>query len=538
MTSPNTLASPELTRLIARTGKNLSREFSTPLKQLIAIEQDAQKVDQLQLALQNAYRFHSLVTVLEEIADLESGETSFVFHESDVVKFSHSIVDSFEKVANSRNIKLHFTSAVKHLVCYYDYAKLRRIIYTLVANAIRYSDKAISDIHVGLQVVKGSDLMRINVTDNGIGIAANKIPYLTNPFYDDPLHLQLYQSTSLGLYLVKRLLDEVGGSMDYFSEKGAGTNVDVHFPVFHNASSIPFQKFSIDKNIIPELMQLNEVIKEVDTYEIIDHQPNLNEHIPLVLILPQTEQLSSTLLLLFKQHFRLIMANKKSKVMQMAMEHQPDLILLSTDWNPHIRAMIEFLKQTTLTAHIPLFWLAGQVGKEQQQEATACWVDGIASVADNEAHVLAEVNKVLKNRQLAYAYAAKKSIHALSKPTHAPSMEESFLQRLHFIIEKNLHDASPDLSTYCELMNYSRAQLHRKVKAITGLSTSNYIREHKLKLALKDLQEGASNVSEISYKYGFGSLAYFSRVFKTSFGLSPSHVRGNTTHQNRPLTQN
>lgn len=533
MNSSSTLANTELTRLIARTGKNLSREFSTPLKQLIgpleqliAVEQDAQKADQLQLALQNAYRFHSLVTVLEEIADLESGETNFVFHESDVVQFSKSILDSFEQVAKSRNIRLHFHSSVKVLSCYYDYAKLRRVIYTLVANAIRYSDKEMSDIRVSLQPVKGSDLLRLNVTDNGIGIAANKIPYLTNPFYDDPLHLQLYQSTSLGLYLVKRLLEEVGGSMDYFSEKGAGTNVDVHFPVYHDAATIPFQKFSIDKNIVPALLQLSEVIKEVDTYEIIDHQPDLSKNTPLLLILQQAAPLSTDLLNGFKQHFRLIMATKNSKVMQMAMEHQPDMILVSSDWNPSIKSMVEFLKQTELTAHIPLFWLAKEVGSEHKQEAIACWVDGISTFANDQALILAEIKKVLKNRQLAYAYAAKKSIHALSKPTHAPSMEDSFLQRLHFIIEKNLHEASPDLNTYCTLMNYSRAQLHRKVKAITGLSTSNYIREYKLKLALKDLQEGASNVSEISYKYGFGSLAYFSRVFKASFGLSPSHVRG------------
>ncbi len=533
MNAANPLDTTALTRLLARTGKNLSREFSNPLKQLIgpleqliAAEQDAEKAEQLQLALHNAYRFHSLITVLEEIADLESGEAHFVFHESDVVKFCQRIVHSFEGVASSRHIRLHFHSAVQQLVGYYDYAKLRRVIYTLLANAIRYSDKEMSEISVSLQPVQGEPILRLNITDNGIGIAADKIPYLTNPFYDDPLHLQLYQSTSLSLYLVKRLLEEVGGNMNYLSEKGAGTNVEVRFPIYPDAAAIPLQQFSIDKNIVPELVQSNEMIKEVDTYEIVDHQPNQHKHIPQLLVYQEDPALASDLFNRLKQDFRVIVANKISKVMQLAMDQQPDIILVSSDWNPRVKSLISFLKQTDLTAHIPLCWLTEQLSDAQRLEATECWVDGISTSTNQVPLLVAELKKMFKNRQLAYNYAAKQSINALSKPRQMPSMEESFLERLHFVIEKNLNEASPDLKTYCEMMHYSRAQLHRKVKAITGLSTSNYIREYKLKLALKDLQEGASNVSEISYKYGFGSLAYFSRVFKASFGMSPSHVRG------------
>lgn len=535
MSESNRLTTPELTRLLARTGKNLSREFSTPLKQLIgpleqliATEKDTAKTEQLQLALHNAYRFHSLVTVLEEIADLESGELHFVFHESDIIQFSQRIVQSFERVASSRRIRLHFNSSVQQLIGYYDYAKLRRVLYTLLANAIRYSDKELSDIRISLQPVKGAPLLRLNITDNGIGIAADKIPYLTNPFYDDPLHLQLYQSTSLSLYLVKRLLEEVGGSLAYLSEKGSGTNVEVLFPIYPDAAAIPLQRFSIDKNIVPELLQSKEVIKEVDTYEIIDHQPNLYKHIPQVLIFQEEAALSSDLLQRLKQDFRVILAHKISKVMQLAMEQQPDIILFSSGWNPSLKSLISFLKQTDLTAHIPLYWLSAELNDALRLEATECWVDGMSTSSNHPALLVAEMKRMFKNSQLAYQHAAKQSINALSKPSQVSSVEDSFLARLHFVIEKNLHEASPDLKTYCEMMHYSRPQLHRKVKTITGLSTSNYIREHKLKLALKDLQHGASNVSEIAYKYGFGSLAYFSRVFKASFGLSPSHVRSKT----------
>lgn len=535
MSSLEDISAAALAQMIARAGKNLSREFSSPLKQLILPleklleeENDPLKSEQMQLALHSAYRFHSLVTVLEEIADLEMGETSFIFHESDVVKFTQSLVDSFKQVALNRKITLQFHSSEPEIRCYYDFAKLRRVIYTLLANAIRYSDKELSSISISLQPIKNSNMLRLNVTDDGIGIVAEKIPFLTNPFYEDPLHLQLYQSTSLGLYLVKRLLELLGGSLNYFSEKGSGTTVEVQFPVFKDAAAIPFQKFSIDHEIAPELVQLSEIIKEVDTYEIVNHQPEKSKHLPQILVLQQTTQLNAQLLQLLRQHFRVIVASKTSKLMQLAMEHQPDLILVAAEWNANIKSMIEFLKQSALTAHIPLFWMAMAIQARERQEAAQYWVDGICEFAQDQAFILAELKKVLKNRELAYAYSAQKSIHEISKPSQSLSMDESFLQRLHFVIEKNLHEASPDLQAYCEMMNYSRAQLHRKIKRITGMSTSIYIRNHKLKLALNDLQHGRANVSEISYKYGFGSLAYFSRLFKSRFGLSPSQVRSHT----------
>jgi AraC-like DNA-binding protein/two-component sensor histidine kinase len=529
------ISSQELIRLLARAGLNLSAEFSTPLHQLIGpleklleLEQEPEKLEQLRLVLQNAYRFHSLVGVVEEIAALEVGDNKLVFHQSDVVKFVAGVLQSFQKVAAQRNIELHFHTAIESMPVYFDFAKLQRIVYTLVANAIRYSDKEMSDIRVSMQAVKGQSLICLNISDNGVGIVADKIPFLTNPFYEDPLHLQLYQSTSLSLYLIKRLLDLVGGSMNYFSQKGSGTTVEVYFPVFSDAASIPFQKFSIDKQLIPELIQMNEWVKEVDTYEILDHQPDLEKKQPLLLIFHDEQPLSARMLLRLKEKFKIILASKNNKMMQLAMEHQPDLILLSSDWNEQLKACIDFLKHNKLTAHIPLFWLTQNLSELQQLEASKAGLDGMANHEANETLILLLVQNLLNNRKLAFAYASKKSLDQLSRPAHAPSMEESFLQRLHSVIESKLSDAHPDVNDYCELMHYSRAQLHRKIKDITSMSTSNYIRHHKLKLALKDLQDGRATVSEIAYKYGFGSLAYFSRVFKSSFGLNPSEVRNKT----------
>lgn len=148
---------------LARAALNLNREFShpltaliTPLEELSANENNPHRREQLELALKNAYRFHSLFKLLEEIAEVEAGTAAFAFHQSDIVSFTRNLVYSFEKVAETKGIDLQFRSSYEQLSCLYDYRKLRRILYSLLANAIRYSDKKESEITVSVQMLTGT----------------------------------------------------------------------------------------------------------------------------------------------------------------------------------------------------------------------------------------------------------------------------------------------------------------------------------------------------------------------------------------------
>lgn len=518
-------------RRLARAALHLNREFShplsaliTPLEELSANEEHPHRREQLELALKNAYRFHSLFKLLEEIAEVEAGSSVFSFHQSDVVSFGRNLVNSFEKVAQNKQINLQFRSSYASLTCLYDYRKLRRILYSLLANAIRYSDKKDAEITVSMQMLTGTNMLLVTIADNGIGIQAEKLPHLTDPFYEDPLHLKLYQSTSLGLYLVKRLLDLLGGQLAFYSKKDAGTIVEVQFPVYHKLEEIPFEHFSVEDELVPELLQLHEHIREVDTYEIVDVDPTNTPEIPLLLIITEDESAHEAVLKLLKANFRVLLAAHPGKAMQMAMDHIPDLIFLTSAWNETTKATVDFLKKREICAHIPLYWLAGQAAAEDRKSANALLVDGMSTADNSPEDVLSEVHKIILNRKLAYEYSAKKSMHKLSRPEKKLNMADSFVLRLQNIIDNHLDEENPNMDSLSNMMHMSRTQLHRKIKTLTGLSTTNYIREYKLKLAFVDVEKGMGTMAEIADKYGFGSLAYFSRSFKKAYGISPSEV--------------
>lgn len=106
-----------------------------------------------------------------------------------------------------------------------------------------------------------------------------------------------------------------------------------------------------------------------------------------------------------------------------------------------------------------------------------------------------------------------------------PAPEGSFLDQVHQILEVHLSDENFGIAELCQTLNISRTQLHRKLKKLTGLSTSHYIRSLRLNIAKELLEETQLNVSEVAFTVGFSSATYFSKVFKQKFGYSPKKFR-------------
>lgn len=103
--------------------------------------------------------------------------------------------------------------------------------------------------------------------------------------------------------------------------------------------------------------------------------------------------------------------------------------------------------------------------------------------------------------------------------------EDEFLEQVRYILENNLSDENFGIAELCEFLNISRTQLHRKIKDLTGLSTSHYIRYLRLSVAKNLLAQTNLNISEVAFKVGFSSASYFSRAFKQEYGYAPKSLR-------------
>ena len=104
--------------------------------------------------------------------------------------------------------------------------------------------------------------------------------------------------------------------------------------------------------------------------------------------------------------------------------------------------------------------------------------------------------------------------------------DEKLMERIMQSVNKNLSDSDFSVEMLTRDVGMSRAQLHRKMKEMTGLSTSEFIRNIRLEQAARLLREQKINVTQIAYTVGFSNLAHFSTIFRKHFGVAPSEFAG------------
>jgi AraC-like DNA-binding protein len=114
--------------------------------------------------------------------------------------------------------------------------------------------------------------------------------------------------------------------------------------------------------------------------------------------------------------------------------------------------------------------------------------------------------------------------HAITPSPQINHLDEEFLQRLEKVINQELDNENLNVEDLARLMFISRSHLHRKVIALTGLSSTEFIRKFRLERAMQLLQTERGKVSDIAQRVGFRNVKYFSTAFKEHFGKSPSEV--------------
>jgi AraC-like DNA-binding protein len=102
------------------------------------------------------------------------------------------------------------------------------------------------------------------------------------------------------------------------------------------------------------------------------------------------------------------------------------------------------------------------------------------------------------------------------------ALEHPFLKKACEIVSYNMSDGSFCVEKMADAINISRTQLHRKLKALTGMAPGEFIKDIRLKRAAELILAKTDNISQISYSLGFNDQSYFTKCFKKQFGVAPS----------------
>jgi AraC-like DNA-binding protein len=148
-------------------------------------------------------------------------------------------------------------------------------------------------------------------------------------------------------------------------------------------------------------------------------------------------------------------------------------------------------------------------------EDTIKLAERIAALVKGEIIVSAEVKELYKSEN-ANTFINEKRITTLMEA------DEKFITLLMDYTDKVWNDANLKVDHFCKPLGRSKSQLYRKMILLTGQSPNTFIKDYRLKEALKYMQKKAGNISEIAFTTGFSSPSYFSKCFKKKFGLIPA----------------
>jgi YesN/AraC family two-component response regulator len=183
----------------------------------------------------------------------------------------------------------------------------------------------------------------------------------------------------------------------------------------------------------------------------------------------------------------------------------------------------ETLKQDERTSHIPIILLTAKATDNDRIEGLSHGADAYLIKPFNKKELFVRLEQLIKIRKQLQKKYSKVDIGITRKTV--PSGEERFLKKAVEIIENHLDNPKLNTAMLAENLNMSESQLYRKLKALGQKSTSLFIRGIRLSAARKLLETGDMNISEVAYACGFNDPAWFSRIFKKEFGISPSEVR-------------
>lgn len=518
----------EMDNVKTRFFTNISHEFRTPLSLIIGpvsslmdkTDSEALK-EEYAMILKHANRLLNLINQLLDLSKLKKGIYAIELTYTDIALLLKNIVDSFSSLAKSLQISLDCSTGTTQLMGWVDVDKFEKIVINLVSNAIKYN-KMGGSVFVSIRFnEKDKNYVNIQVTDNGIGIHENDLKNVFEPFYRSGNHLhQKVDGIGIGLALVKELTELHGGQISLESTKDKGTTFTVRLAVAKELLPSALESNARDKNSISVNPNFTDSSALTDVS--LQDKPQFNKNKPTILIVEDNEDLRLFIKKELMTDYNIIEANNGQIGYNKALKYTPDLIVADV-MMPVMTGfeMTQKVKTDKNISHIPVILLTAMASEEHRIEGLEARADDYVVKPFNRKELLLRIQNSIQNRQR-LREKFERSITVNPSEIATTSLDEQFLKKALEIVEEYIDDETLDAERFSKLIGYSRNGTYKKLVALTGQPTTEFIRSIRLKRAAQLITQKAGSTTEIAYKTGFSNLSYFSKCFKEYFGVNPS----------------
>lgn len=504
---------------------NISHELRTPLTLIIGPLEDTlvssrlhfTLKNNLELVQRNAFRLLKLINQLMDFRKIEEGKMEINASTQVLGDFVFEISNEFKDLARKKHISLNMNDKTAGLNIDFDQSMIDKILFNLLSNAFKFTEEN-GTINITIDQDKEQENAIIEIEDNGIGMSTEDVEHAFDVFYQG--HSSTFKGTGLGLALSKELIKAHNGNIIINSKKGSGTCFTITLP-FKQNKGLRAIKYNDDKNLKETHIYTTDVLPH--NYEKVTTKTS--ENLTSILIIEDNDDLNSFLSNRLEGSYEVLTAKDGNEGMNKAFDVVPDLII-SDIIMPGMSGLklAEILKNDLRTSHIPIILLTAKTSIEDQIEGMKSFADLFISKPFNLKYLEESIVSLLRNRAVLREHFISE-LPSESRSNSSNKLDRKFISEFTSLIESNLANEDLSVDDIYKGLGISKIQLYRKTKALLGFSVNDYILSVRLQKAKYLLMNEDLTISEVAYKVGFSSQAYFSTVFKSKFSVTPSEFK-------------
>ena len=499
---------------------NVSHEVRTPLSlilapldRLIVSLRESPYASDLRLIQKNANRLLRVINQILDFRKVEGKQEKLAVREIDLVPFVGEIKSYFDSMASVRAISYTFTSSIKQCTLWIDPDLLERVFFNLLSNAFKFTPEGGS---VRIELTEEGDRVFIQVIDTGSGIRPANLPHLFDRFYTEDRSM----GTGIGLHLVKEYIHMHGGEIHVESEPGQRTT----FTVCLRKGKAHFEDSDLMETSVSHQAYEASRLDDSETKEI------LSKTYPYtILITEDDDEVRCFLERELSLHFKIRTAANGKDALRVLEEEEISLVV-SDVMMPEMNGfeLCRTIKSQLPFSHIPVILLTALTDERQRIFGITGGADDYIQKPFHTDYVKIKIIHLLQERQKLRERLLEKlrdNKLLLFEPEKVESIDDAFLRKFAEQIEAVYADPEYNVEKLSETLGLSRGHLHRKIKELTGTAPVEFLRTYRLNKATQLLRQNAYTVSEVAYRTGFSSPAYFSKCFKAVYGVTPTEYQ-------------
>ena len=479
----------------------------------------------------NAKRILNLVNQILDVRKIDKQQMRLHCRQTDLVAFIGGACRMFDYNAKERNISFNFRhDGLERLDVWIDPGQFDKVVTNLLSNAFKYTfDGGAIDI----RLTSDEQKFALEVADTGAGIASDSLKHIFDRFYQGSNSRRLHiDGTGIGLNLCKMIVDMHHGTIE------ARNRTDVRGSVFTvtlplGSDHLKPEELDVTADSIPEMPE-QPVAEEAQTANAVpsaEQAPVSGTNRRRVLIVDDDTELANYIASELGRYYKFTISSNGREGLKVLLDSvadgtSPDYdIVISDVMMPEMDGftMLRLIKTNMNISHIPVIMLTSKADVANRLEGLERGADAFLAKPFDMQELHMVIDNLIHNRQRLKGKfsGAQQQADKVEMP-EVKGNDELLMERIMKAINKYLSDSDFNVDMLTREVGISRAQLHRKMKEMTGISTSEFIRNIRLEQAARLLKEQKINITQVAYTVGFSNLAHFSTIFRKHFGVSPS----------------